>query len=220
MMLFILPFLGVGAALVAVFARQLRRTARIGPTLRGSKRPSAAAGRELSSVSFANGQSHAQDGRDLADLRRGGGFSAGHERPHRNARGRPASGLFCGRRRDPAQRGAGGRMRVADSRRGDALLPRQPQPGAMEAGRAVRSRRLAAVSADVSRGRPSRRCQNWAISNLPERPRGRIAQFGVVPVFAGGRSYERAGSLRPPGRQRPRLRAGGVPFRRVSHRGP
>ncbi len=33
MMLFILPFLGVGAALVAVFARQLRRTARIGPTL-------------------------------------------------------------------------------------------------------------------------------------------------------------------------------------------
>jgi hypothetical protein len=33
MMLFILPFLGVGAALVAVFVRQLRRTARIGPTL-------------------------------------------------------------------------------------------------------------------------------------------------------------------------------------------
>lgn len=33
MMLFILPFLGVGAALVAVFARQLRRTTGIGPTL-------------------------------------------------------------------------------------------------------------------------------------------------------------------------------------------
>ncbi len=33
MMLFILPFLGVGVALVGVFARQLRRTAGIGPTL-------------------------------------------------------------------------------------------------------------------------------------------------------------------------------------------
>jgi hypothetical protein len=33
MMLFILPFLGVGVALVAVFARQLRRTAGVGPTL-------------------------------------------------------------------------------------------------------------------------------------------------------------------------------------------
>ena len=37
---------------------------------------------------------------------------------------------------------------------------------------------------DVSGGRPPGDA-NWAISNLPERPQGRIAQFGVVP-FAGG----------------------------------
>ena len=59
MMLFILPFLGVGAALVAVFARQLRRTARIGPTLRGGKRSSASAGRQVSGISLPNGQSDA-----------------------------------------------------------------------------------------------------------------------------------------------------------------
>ena len=82
MTLFTLPFLGIGAALVVVFVKQLRHSGGCRPDARGDQRSSAHAGAQLPLVPVADGQPETQVGRYLPDVRRGGGVQPRHERPH------------------------------------------------------------------------------------------------------------------------------------------
>ena len=83
MMLFTLPFLGIGTfALVVLFVKRLRHNAGVGPTLVEISDHPLVPGHKLSRVSLTDGQPEAQVGRYLPDVRGRGRVQPRHERPH------------------------------------------------------------------------------------------------------------------------------------------